>query len=158
MWIWASSGRQRRTEEPGVLRSTGWWRGGHGLATEEQHRLLAQSLRPALWFWGLGFPSELICQWKKPATRSCRHQSLSPCCLSVCQGPLSAPKRHLHFFSCGSFHLQASSGLSSPSQISTSAFKMIILWSHWAHSNNPGQSPYCKVSSVTVWSSFCHLR
>ena len=35
--------------------------------------------------------------------------------LSVRQGPLSAPKSHLHFFPCASFHLQASSGLKSKS-------------------------------------------
>ena len=126
MWIWASSGGQGRTEEPGVLRSTGRWGGGHGLATEEQHRLLAQSLRPALWFWGLGFPSELICQWKKPATRSCRHQSLSPCCLSVCQGHSLLLKD-----TCISSHVAPSTF--KPAVVCQVLLKFLLLLLRWLH-------------------------
>jgi len=35
-WVWANSGRQWRTEKPGVLQSTGLQRVRHDLATEQQ--------------------------------------------------------------------------------------------------------------------------
>ena len=35
-WVWANSGRQWRTEEPGMLQSTGSQRVRHDLATEQQ--------------------------------------------------------------------------------------------------------------------------
>ena len=38
MWIWANSGRQWRTEEPGVLQSMGSGRVGHSWVTEQPHR------------------------------------------------------------------------------------------------------------------------
>ena len=39
-WTWtgANSGRDCRTEEPGVLPSMGWWRVRHDLATEHTHK------------------------------------------------------------------------------------------------------------------------
>ena len=39
-WIWANSGRQWRTEEPGVLQSMGLQRVRHDLATEQQAPIL----------------------------------------------------------------------------------------------------------------------
>ena len=38
-WVGVNSGRQRRTEEPGVPQSMGWQRLGHDLATEQQQSL-----------------------------------------------------------------------------------------------------------------------
>ena len=38
-WIWAKSGRQQRTETPGVLQSRGSQRAGHDLVTEQQQQL-----------------------------------------------------------------------------------------------------------------------
>ena len=35
-WVWANSGRERRTGKPGVLQSMGWQRVGNDLATEQQ--------------------------------------------------------------------------------------------------------------------------
>ena len=46
-WVWASSGRWWRTEEPGVLRSTGLQRSGRDWASEQQIRQ-----RSKLWAQG----------------------------------------------------------------------------------------------------------
>ena len=43
-WIWANSGRQWRTEKPGMLQSMEWWRVGQNLASEQQ-QLANKSLR-----------------------------------------------------------------------------------------------------------------
>ena len=37
-WIWANSGRQWRTEGPGILQSMGLQRAGHDLVTEQQQK------------------------------------------------------------------------------------------------------------------------
>ena len=42
-WVWASSGRWKRTEEPGVLPSTGLERVGHNLEAEQQQQLVWMS-------------------------------------------------------------------------------------------------------------------
>ena len=39
-WVWASSGRWRRTGKPGVLQSMRWQRVGHDLLTEQQQNKL----------------------------------------------------------------------------------------------------------------------
>ena len=42
-WVWANSGRQRRTGKPGVLQSMGSQRIGQNLVTEQQHRESSQT-------------------------------------------------------------------------------------------------------------------
>ena len=43
-WVWASSGRWRRTGKPGVLQSMGSQRAGHGWATEQQQQQCEETL------------------------------------------------------------------------------------------------------------------
>ena len=47
-WVWANSGRQRETGEPGVLHSMGLQRVGHDWVTEQQRQWIRNSIRPRM--------------------------------------------------------------------------------------------------------------
>ena len=95
-WIWANSGRQWRTEEPGILQSMGSQRVRHDLATEQRQQqrgrvecprvcllnicTLRGSLLSALHYWVFDEPSPcwarvwnpfLITVFSKPREHSC---------------------------------------------------------------------------------------
>ena len=63
-WIWASSGRQRRTEEPGVLQFMESQRVGHDVATEQQQNKVLRVKN--------GLPINPMAFWH--ASQSCRWQ------------------------------------------------------------------------------------
>ena len=56
-WVWANSGRWWKTGKPGMLRSTGSWRVGHGLVADQQ-----QQRKKQLPWWLSGKESTCQCR------------------------------------------------------------------------------------------------